>query len=161
MKRLIFLLVIFLCNSPCIAQDSTTRLLVRADDMGASRSANLAAIEAYEKGIVRSVEVMVPGAWFEEAAILLRDRPELDVGIHLTLTSEWTGVKWRPLTHCPSITDDSGYFLPFVWTNQTLPQPNSIVERSWNIDEIEAELRAQIELGLQRIPHVSHLSEHM
>ncbi len=161
MKQLTLVLIALLGCSSVNAQDDAIRLLVRADDMGASRSANFAAIEAFEKGIVRSVEVMVPGAWFEEAAILLRDRPDLDVGIHLTLTSEWTGVKWRPLTHCPSITDDSGYFLPFVWANQTLPQPNSIVERSWDIDEIEAELRAQIELGLRRIPHVSHLSEHM
>lgn len=161
MKRLNFLLIILCCNAPSIAQDTATRLLVRADDMGASRSANFAAIEAYEKGIVRSVEVMVPGAWFEEAATLLNDRPDLDVGIHLTLTSEWSGVKWRPLTSCASITDESGYFFPFVWKNEQMPHADNIVESAWNIDEIENELRAQIELGLKRIPHITHLSEHM
>lgn len=146
---------------PCLAQHAPMRLLVRADDMGASRSANIAAIEAYEKGIVRAVEVMVPGAWFEEAAALLNERPDLDVGIHLTLTSEWSQVKWRPLTHCPSITDADGYFLPFVWKNQQLPEAGSIVESNWDLGEIERELRAQIELALKKIPHVSHLSEHM
>ncbi len=160
MKQTIILSIILLLVMPCIAQDGPIKLLVRADDMGASRSANFAAIEAYEKGIVRSVEVMVPGAWFEEAAMMLRDRPGLDVGIHLTLTSEWSGVKWRPLTACPSITDKSGYFFPFVWKNEQMPQA-SIVESAWDIGEIERELRAQIELGLKRIPHVTHLSEHM
>ncbi|MFB2117781.1 ChbG/HpnK family deacetylase [Parapedobacter sp. 2B3] len=160
MKQTTILSIILLLVMPCIAQDAPIKLLVRADDMGASRSANVAAMEAYEKGIVRSVEVMVPGAWFEEAAMLLNDRPSLDVGIHLTLTSEWSAVKWRPLTACPSITDKSGYFFPFVWKNEQMPQA-SIVESAWDIGEIERELRAQIELGLKRIPHVTHLSEHM
>lgn len=145
----------------CFAQDDAVRLLVRADDMGASRAANIASIEAYEKGIVRSVEVMVPGAWFEEAAVLLSERPGLDVGVHLTLTSEWSNVKWRPLTDCPSITDADGYFLPFVWPNQSLAEAGSIVESNWDLGEIERELRAQIELALEKIPHISHLSEHM
>lgn len=161
MKQLTLVLIALLGCSSVNAQDDAIRLLVRADDMGASRSANFAAIEAFERGIVRSVEVMVPGAWFEEAAALLRERPGLDVGIHLTLTSEWEGVKWRPLTPCPSLTDDSGYFLPFVWKNQAMPNAPNIVESAWDIREIEAELRAQIELGLARIPHVTHLSEHM
>lgn len=146
---------------PLQGQEGVVQLLVRADDMGASRSANIAAIEAYEKGIVRTVEVMVPGAWFEEAAVLLNERPGLDVGVHLTLTSEWSQVKWRPLTHCPSITDADGYFLPFVWKNQQLPEARNIVESDWDLGEIERELRAQIELALKKIPHVSHLSEHM
>lgn len=145
-----------------IAQENRAiRLLVRADDMGVSRSVNQASIKAYEQGIVRSVEVMVPGAWFEEAVVLLNERPGLDVGIHLTLTSEWNRVKWRPLTHCPSITDADGYFLPFVWKNEQLPEAGSIIERDWDLGEIERELRAQIELALKKIPHASHLSEHM
>lgn len=161
MRQLYFLTVILAHTAHGLAQDNATRLLVRADDMGASRSANLAAIEAYEKGIVRSVEVMVPGAWFEEAAVLLRDRPGLDVGVHLTLTSEWSGVKWRPLTHCPSITDESGCFFPFVWKNKQLPHAASIAESKYNMAEIETELRAQIEYALKQIPRISHLSEHM
>ncbi len=146
---------------PSIAQEAPIQLLVRADDMGASRSANIAAITTYEQGITRSVEVMVPCPWFEEAAMLLNERSELDVGIHLTLTSEWSNIKWRPLTDCPSITDEDGYFFPFVWRNNQLPSAKSIVESAWNIDEIEQEMRAQIELALKRIPHATHLSEHM
>ncbi|HWK57788.1 MAG TPA: ChbG/HpnK family deacetylase [Parapedobacter sp.] len=161
MRQLSLLLIIVLNTMPGTAQDAPIRLLVRADDMGASRSANVAAIEAYEKGIVRSVEVMVPGAWFEDAVMLLNDRPDLDVGIHLTLTSEWDKVKWRPLTQCPSITGEDGYFFPFVWKSDRIPSAANIVESAWDIREIEQELRAQIELGIKRIPHITHLSEHM
>lgn len=156
------MLSLLIClSSSSNGQERLVQLLVRADDMGASRSANTAAMAAYEQGIVRSVEVMVPGAWFEEAAILLNDVPNLDVGIHLVLTSEWSRVKWRPLTHCPSITDADGYFLPFVWKNQLLPEAGSISESDWDLGEIERELRAQIELALQKIPHISHITEHM
>jgi len=160
--RVLMLFAVLFCGILTLqGQEGIVQILVRADDMGASRSANFAAITAYEKGIVRSVEVMVPGAWFEEAAVLLNERPDLDVGIHLTLTSEWNHVKWRPLTHCPSITDADGYFLPFIWKNQQLPNAGNIMESNWDIREIERELRAQIELALSKIPHISHLSEHM
>lgn len=161
MKKLDILILIFLTGLRSMAQDTPIKILVRADDMGASRSVNFAAIESYEKGIARSVEVIVPGPWFEEAAALLRDRPDLDVGIHLTLTSEWSGMKWRPITHCLSITDADGYFFPFVWKNDKSPESPYITGVSWDIGEIERELRAQIELGMKRIPQVTHLSEHM
>lgn len=161
MEKLHILILIFLSGFRSIAQDTSVNILVRADDMGASRSVNFAAIEAYEKGIARSVEVMVPGPWFEEAAALLRDRPDLDVGIHLTLTSEWSGIKWRPITGCPSITDAEGYFFPFIWKNDKSPESPYLTGVSWDIGEIEHELRAQIELGMKRIPQVTHLSEHM
>ncbi|PPL03644.1 ChbG/HpnK family deacetylase [Parapedobacter indicus] len=161
MKKQHLLILLFLMGFGAMAQEAPINLLVRADDMGAARSVNFAAIESYEKGIVRSVEVIVPGPWFEEAAVLLRDRPDLDVGIHLTLTSEWSGIKWRPITHCPSITDADGYFFPFVWKNDKSPESPYITGASWDIGEIERELRAQIELGMKRIPQVTHLSEHM
>src|SRR5690606_12664176 len=161
MKKLYLLFLLFLTGFRPMAQEAPINILVRADDMGAARSVNMAAIESYEKGIVQSVEVMVPGPWFEEAAALLRDRPDLDVGIHLTLTSEWSGIKWRPITGCPSITDAEGYFFPFVWKNDKSPESPYLTGVSWDIGEIERELRAQIELGMKRIPQVTHLSEHM
>lgn len=142
-------------------ENGKVNILVRVDDMGASRSANLACVAAYEQGIVRSVEVMVPGAWFEEAVELLNERPDLDVGVHLTLTSEWSKIKWRPLTSALSITDTDGYFLPFVRGNPSIPQAGSLADSDWRLEEIERELRAHIWLEIKKIPSVSHLSEHM
>ena len=93
-------------------------LLVRGDDIGFSHSANVACIESYTNGIMRSVELMSACPWFPEAVKMLKEVPGLDVGILLALTSEWGNMKWRPLTTAPSITDDDGYFFPMVWKNQ-------------------------------------------
>ncbi|MBC8379211.1 MAG: polysaccharide deacetylase family protein [Planctomycetes bacterium] len=136
-------------------------LIVRADDIGSSHAANIACIKSYREGIARTVEVMVPCPWFNEAVEMLNANPGYDVGIHLTLTSEWTNVKWRPLTNCPSLVDEQGNFFPMVWPNEDLGPNCSILEAKPNIEEVEQELRAQIELGLKKIKNVTHLSPHM
>jgi hypothetical protein len=83
-------------------RDGEIRLLVRADDMGASQAIDEACIKTSTEGISRSVEVIVPGPWFLDAVRLLKENPTVDVGVHLALTSEWERVKWRPITHAPS-----------------------------------------------------------
>ncbi len=142
------------------AQTLHPRLIVRADDMGSFQSSNLACMEGYKNGIQTSIEVMAVAPWFPEAAKLLKENPGIDVGLHLTITSEWDNIKWRPLTHCPSLTDSNGYFLPMMFPNPNYPGL-SIKESKWTLAEIEQEFRAQIELALKNIPHISHLSGHM
>jgi predicted glycoside hydrolase/deacetylase ChbG (UPF0249 family) len=142
------------------AQDEI-RLIVRADDIGSTHAANLGCIKSYREGIARSVEIMVPCAWFPEAVRMLNENPGLDVGVHVTLTSEWENVKWRPLTCAPGITDDQGYFFPMIWPNERFPEDRTLTGSDWKIEEIEAEMRAQIELATRLIPQVSHLSCHM
>ena len=137
------------------------RLLVRADDMGSFHAANVACIESYKKGIVRSVELIVPGPWFPEAVKMLKENPGLDVGVHLTLTSEWDALKWAPKSHAPSLVDPNGYFFPMVWKNQRFPPRSSLQESAWTLADVERELRAQIETALRHVPRVSHLSSHM
>jgi len=136
-------------------------LLVRADDIGSSHAANVACIESFRKGIARSVEIMVPCPWFPEAARMLVDNPGLDVGVHLTLTSEWENMKWRPLTCAPSLVDPDGYFFPMIWENKEFPPKSSLKEAAWDLSEAERELRAQIELARKYIPRISHVSGHM
>ena len=142
------------------AQDQPARLIVRGDDMGFSHAGNEALIKSYKEGIERSVEVIVPSPWYPEAVKLLAKEPGIDVGVHLTLTSEWETIKWRPLTHCPSLTDSEGYFYPMIWPNKNYPG-KALSEHAWKLDEIEKELRAQIELAKEQIPGVSHVSAHM
>ncbi len=137
------------------------RLIVRADDIGSSHAANVACIKSFREGVARSVEVMVPCPWFNEAVEMLNANPGYDVGVHLTLTSEWTNVKWRPLTHCPSLVDEQGNFYPMVWPNANIGPKCSIREADPKIDEVERELRAQIELAVKKIKNVTHLSSHM
>ena len=142
---------------PLWAQQGNPRLIIRADDMGSFRAANIACMEGYKNGVETSIEVMVVTAWFPEAARLLRENPGVDVGLHFTITSEWDNIKWRPLTHCPSLVDEDGYFLPMMSPNKAYPG-KSIRESKWNLEEIEREARAQIEMALKHIPHVSHIS---
>ncbi len=144
-----------------IQNDDGIYLLVRGDDIGSFHAANVGCIESYKNGIMRSVEIMPPCPWFLEAAEILNKNPGLDVGIHLTLTSEWSRYKWGPLTHCTGLTNDDGYFFPMVWKNDNFPPNSSIHESDWKIDEVEKELRAQIELALKYLPNISHITTHM
>lgn len=158
------ILILFLINFALVLfaqKENEIRLLVRADDIGSFHAANLGCIDSYKNGIARSVEIMAPCAWFPEAVKMLNENPGYDVGIHLTLTSEWSNTKWRPLTNCPGLVDKDGYFFPMVWKNPNFPEGSSIQESNWKLDEIEQELRAQIELSLKNLPHISHLSNHM
>ena len=153
-----------LAGGVAAAQDSANReikLIVRADDIGSSHAANLACIQSYREGIARSVEVMVPCPWFNEAAAMLRENPGYDVGVHLTLTSEWANYKWGPLTQAPSLVDPNGHFFPTTSQRSNFPPNTGFLESKWNIHEVEKELRAQIELAKRAIPQVTHISSHM
>lgn len=153
------LLLVFVMNS-CWSQNNNIRLIVRGDDMGFSHSGNLALIKSYREGIETAIEVIVPSPWFPEAVQMLRENPKVDVGIHLVLTSEWENVKWRPLTNAKSLTDSNGYFFPMIWPNKNYPG-RALLQNKWNIDEIEKEWRAQIEMAKKNIPRLSHISGHM
>jgi predicted glycoside hydrolase/deacetylase ChbG (UPF0249 family) len=142
-------------------QDKGVYLIVRGDDIGSCHAANVACIQSYTQGIMTTVELMVPCPWFPEAVKLLNDNPGLDVGIHVVLTSEWENYKWRPLTSAPSLTDEGGYFYPVIWQRKDMPPGTALREANWRIEEIEKEMRAQIELAMRKVPHISHLTCHM
>jgi predicted glycoside hydrolase/deacetylase ChbG (UPF0249 family) len=159
MIRAAFALVVVLSLSQ--APPGAIRLIVKADDMGAAHGINVATIDAYKNGIVTTTNVIVPGPWFPEAARLLRENPGLDVGVHLALTSEWENVKWRPVTHAPSIADADGYLFPQVVPRKGFPANTSIRESAWKLDEIERELRAQLDLAKRHLPQASYTWYHM
>ena len=154
MGRVLLLLV----AASAAAQEKKIRLIVQGDDMGVARSVNEGTIHAYREGVMRSTNVIVPGAWFLDAVRMLNENPALDVGVHLTLTSEWDRVKWRPMTAGRSFTDANGYFFPFVFPSKLGP---ALKEAPFRVEEIEAELRAQIETARKHLPRVSYLSSHM
>jgi len=161
----VLLAVAAVAGVPAVGQagqeQAEIKLIVRADDIGSSHAANVACIQSYREGIARSVEVMAPCPWFGEAAKMLRANPGYDVGVHLTLTSEWENYKWGPLTQAPSLVDASGHFFPTTSQRKGFPPNTGFLQSKWNIHEVEKELRAQIELAKKEIPHVSHLSSHM
>ena len=143
------------------AKPAGIRLIVRGDDLGALHGIDEGAEKAFTQGIMTVAHVIVPGPWFPEAVRILKAHPEVDVGIHLTITSEWSNVKWRPLTPAPSLVDEDGFFRPFIWPNKDLPGVSHKEAGTWKLEEIEAELRAQIELIKKRLPRVSNGGCHM
>jgi len=145
MKKLLLIAAIV-----CLAAAnlSAQRLIVRMDDIGATHSENLAVIHCYQNGIGRSAEVMTVCPWFLEAASMLNENPKLDVGIHVVFCAEWDAYKWKPLTNCKSIMNEDGY----LGSNRLAFQGD--------LKEMEAEMRAQIELGLKYCKNVTHITDH-
>ncbi|MCX8101094.1 MAG: polysaccharide deacetylase family protein [Geminicoccaceae bacterium] len=129
-------------------------LIAHLDDVGMCHGANRAMLELAGKGVLGCGSVMVPCPWFPEIAQAYRSRRELDLGVHLTLTSEWQGYRWRPLTGCSrkgGLVDDDGYF----WRNCVL------LRRHVDPVAAEEEMRAQIETALSAGLDVTHLDTHM
>lgn len=141
-------------------RNNPPRLIVRGDDMGYTHSGNEAIIKSYREGIETSIEVIVPSPWFPEAVKMLAQNPKVDVGLHFAITSEWDNVKWRPLSDCPSLRNADGYFYPMIYPNSHYPN-QSVMTNAWKLDDIEKELRAQIEMAKKYIPQLSHVSGHM
>ena len=92
----------------------SVELLSRSDDFGSAWAANEAILEGCKKGyVIRNVSCMAVAPWIKEGAEELKHCREIDVGIHLTLTSDWDGVKWGPLSEAgktAGVTDDSGIY---------------------------------------------------
>jgi hypothetical protein len=130
------------------------RVVLHADDLGMSHGANAAFAELSEFGTITSGSVMVPCPWFAELAAMARADAGLDLGVHLTLTSEMPGYRWRPLTRPAAgagLTDAEGFFHRDVATLRARAE----------VAAVEAELRAQIEAALAAGIDVTHLDDHM
>jgi len=158
--RTLFILFFFLLVVTTTQAQKAPRLIVRGDDMGFSHSGNEAIIKAYKEGIETSVEIIVPSSWFPEAVKMLNENPSLDVGVHIAITSEWDNIKYKAVSLLPSLTDEDGYFFPMIWPNKNYPG-KALTENKWTIEDVEKELRAQIELAKKKIPRISHISAHM
>jgi predicted glycoside hydrolase/deacetylase ChbG (UPF0249 family) len=158
MRAAVLLAIVFTVLQPVPTE---IRLIVKGDDMGAAHGINAGTIDAYKRGVLTTTNVIVPGPWFPEAVRLLKENPGLDVGVHLALTSEWSNVKWRPLTSAPSLVDPDGYFFPIVAPRTGFPANTSIKESSWKIDEVERELRAQLTMAKRHLPQATYTWNHM
>lgn len=133
---------------------NTKLLIVHADDIGLAQSVNEASLTAFKKGGITSGSIMVPCPWFEDFAEHYKAHPDLDVGIHVTLTAEWDFYKWGgvlPATEIPSLLDENGHFYA------------SVEEVGLHADpmEVEKEIRAQIERAIDYGIKPTHIDTHM
>jgi predicted glycoside hydrolase/deacetylase ChbG (UPF0249 family) len=157
-KPLVFVLLVWLMvfhvSSPLFG-DRETRLLIRCDDIGMCHTVNMAAKQLIEKKMIFSTSVMVACPWFKEAAEILRAHPEIGVGVHLTLNSEWKHYRWGPVLGkeaVPSLVDKDGYF----WESEA-----KFAAANAKMDEVEKELRAQIERAKAAGLRIDYLDYHM
>jgi len=154
MPALMILMVLAGCHREERAL-SPARLLIRCDDIGMCHAVNEAARQLLETGIPFSASVMFVCPWYQEAVDLLREFPDIAVGVHLTLNAEWKNYRWGPVAGAqavPSLVDSCGYFFPsrkLFFANQP------------KADEVATELRAQIERALQSGLTIDYVDYHM
>src|SRR5256885_1465445 len=132
----------------------TKLLIIHADDLAVAHSVDSASFDALDKSAVTSASIMVPCPWITEVAAYAKAHPEADLGLHLTLTSEWATYRWAGLAatdKVPSLYDPDG----------TLPNDESIVAKRAKPEEVERELRAQVERALALGIKPTHLDSHM
>lgn len=129
-------------------------LIIHADDLGMSNSINIATFEAMRRGTVTSASVMVTCPWLPQVSKYYRAHPDLDIGVHLTLTSEWPSYRWRPLSSRSSVgslVDNDGF----------LPSRVEIFRENAEPHHVRIEIRAQIQEAIAAGFTPSHLDSHM
>ena len=129
-------------------------LILHADDLGFAHSADVASFDALDKGAISSASIMVPTPWITEVAAYARAHPNADLGLHLTLTSEWQTYRWGSVESkdkVASLLDSAG----------TFPNDEAIVAKTAKPLEVEREIRAQIERALALGIHPTHIDSHM
>jgi predicted glycoside hydrolase/deacetylase ChbG (UPF0249 family) len=129
-------------------------LIVHADDLGMAHSVNAATMKGFESGLITSGSVMIPCPWLPEIASYARANPDRDLGLHLTLTSEWTTYRWGPLLpneRVASLLDKDGYL--YLTESEAASHAQA--------REVEQEIRAQIERAHAVGLRPTHLDSHM
>ena len=155
-----WLAVVLLASWPPVAEAAEaaadpTQLMIRCDDVGMCHSVNTAVRELIASGVPFSTSVMFACPWYREAVEILEDHPEIGVGVHLTLNSEWEHYKWGPVlgaAKVPSLVDANGHFHP---------SEAAFAAAGPRLDEVRMELEAQIERALASGLRIDYIDFHM
>jgi hypothetical protein len=158
--------VVFLLLSCLVAAQSKTvaerlgyprdskLLIIHADDLAVAHSQDAASFDALDRHAATSASIMVPCPWLSEVVAYAKSHPNADLGLHLTLTAEWKTYRWGPVESkdkVPSLLDSDGY----LWS-EVAPAIQHI-----KAEEVEREIRAQIEHAMAVGIHPTHLDSHM
>ncbi|HZU27180.1 MAG TPA: polysaccharide deacetylase family protein [Bryobacteraceae bacterium] len=130
----------------------TKALIIHADDLAVAHAVDRASFAALEQRAATAASIMVPCPWLTEVAAWWKDHSGADLGLHLTLTAEWKNYRWGPLApDVPGLLDPNGY----LW-----PEVAPVTEHA-SPEEVEREIRAQIERALKVGLRPTHLDSHM
>ncbi len=129
-------------------------LVIHADDLAVAHSVDVASFAALDQKAVSSASIMVPCPWLTEVADYAKSHPDADLGLHLTLNSEWKTYRWGPVApkdQVPSLLASDGYLFA----------EGGGFRAHAKVDEVEREIRAQVEHALRLGIHPTHLDSHM
>jgi predicted glycoside hydrolase/deacetylase ChbG (UPF0249 family) len=132
----------------------TKLLIIHADDLAVAHSEDSASFEALDRGAVTSASIIVPGPWLAEVADYAKVHPDVDLGLHLALTSEWKTFRWGSVESrdkVPSLLDSAGTLWPLT----------ELVAKNAKPQEAEQELRAQVKQAMAVGIRPTHLDSHM
>lgn len=129
-------------------------IILHVDDVGMSWDSNRGAIQAMENGVANSLSIMMPCPWVPAFVHYMKEHPNVDAGLHLTLTSEWKDYRWPPLSGRPAVpglVDQEGA----LWRSVEL------VAQHASPDEVETEIREQVRRAREMGFEPTHLDSHM
>ncbi|MDF2720779.1 MAG: ChbG/HpnK family deacetylase, partial [Paenibacillus sp.] len=126
-------------------------LIMNCDDFGQCSSVNNAIMHLLEERKVSSATIMPPAPAFAEAAEWVRKRPQYNIGLHLTLTSQFSGWRWKSLTNLPSLHDETGHM------HRTVED----FEHYALAKDVRAEIRAQFQAVKKAGLNIVHVDNHM
>lgn len=129
-------------------------LIINNDDAGMCHAANLGTARGMTEGLITSATIMFNCGWANGMVSFAKENPELDFGVHLTLTSEWRGYKWGPVApveQVSSLVDENGY----LWRGVMDVYNNGTAEHAY------IEGKAQIEKALAYGLPITHIDSHM
>ncbi len=155
MIRSISFLGMFFLMSICYSLAQGPKLLIRIDDIGMNHSVNMALKDAANTKMKLSASVMFACPWYQEAVEILKENPQISVGVHLTLNSEWKNYRWGPVLGkeaVPTLVAEDGYFYPST---------QEFLDADYDLDEVERELEAQIQRAISTGLKVDYIDFHM
>lgn len=134
--------------------DNDRVIIIHTDDIGMCHANVEAFKDLWEAGIISSGAIMHPCSWSNEAIEMCQQNPKIDMGVHLTLTSEWKYYRWGPIStrdRRSGLMDAEGYF----------PHKSAEVQRTGRPAAVAVELEAQVQHALKAGLHPTHIDTHM
>ncbi len=129
-------------------------VIIHTDDIGMCQASVAAFRELWDFGLISSGATMVPCPWFLEAARFARETEGVDLGVHVTLTSEWDAYRWGPIStreKSSGMVDGEGFFYRTSEKAQEYGDP----------DAVRLEIATQIERAISQGVQVTHIDTHM
>ncbi len=149
------LIIALLVSAVGMASAQQPTLILRCDDIGMCHTVNMAFDRVIRTGLPVSASVMFACPWYQEAVEILKNHPEVSVGVHLTLNAEWKNYRWGPVAGAqsvPTLVDSCGYFFP---------SRARLFANKPSMSDIEKELRAQITRAVSSGLVIDYLDYHM